>query len=193
MPAPDRRRLTVWAAVFLALAAAACGGGDAGPPTVEQDASIASPTPGPSPESIVASPTRGPTPGPVVATASPPVGRTLASGELSLPAAAAFGEPGFHEVLTAVHSLPEDLGDVSGRTLVLRLWDAGRPDVACSTQHPLSGCATVDWSDAPGRPNVPAGGVFRNAVTLRLASGEHTLFLSDSGGLRDDPDPFKPG
>jgi hypothetical protein len=112
---------------------------------------------------------------------------------LSLPAAGAFGEPGFHEVLNAAHSLPEDLGDVWRKTLVLRLWDAGRSGVACSSQHPLSGCATVDWSDAPGRPNVPAGGVFRNTVTLRLASGEHTLFLSESESLRDDPDPFKPG
>ena len=109
------------------------------------------------------------------------------------PAAGAFGEPGFHEVLTADQTLPGDLGETAGRTLVLRLWDAGRSEVACGRDHPLSGCATVDWSDAPSRPKVPPGGAFRSNVILQLASGTHTFFLSDTDRLTDEADPFKPG
>ena len=123
--------------------------------------------------------------------ARPPAGSgtVLAAGELELPAAEAFGELGFHEVLTAEATLPTDLGPTKGRRLVLRLRDAGRPGQACDTEHPLSGCATVDWSDDESRPNVPAGGVFDN----RLELGGQTFFLSESGALAGVPDQFRPG
>ncbi len=117
----------------------------------------------------------------------------LAIGEFELPAAQSFGEPGFHEVLTVTQSVPQDIGSTKGLRLVLALHDAGRPTQTCSREHPLSGCATVDWSDAEGRPKVPPGGVFDNQLTATLSSGKRSFFLSDSGDLNDGPDPFKPG
>ena len=77
--------------------------------------------------------------------------------------------------------------------LVLTLRDLGRPQQGCSREHPLSGCATVDWSDFDGRPNVPPGGVFEHRLVLQLASGAQAFFLSDSGSLNEAPDRYKPG
>ncbi len=119
--------------------------------------------------------------------------RVLASGAFDLPAATAFGAPGFHEVLSATHLTPSDLGPTTGQRLVMKLWDAGRPTTTCSSEHPLSGCATVDWSDATSRPKVPAGGVFVNSLTLQLVSGVRAFFLSESGSLNDKPDSYNPG
>jgi len=96
-------------------------------------------------------------------------------------------------VLTATHILPSNLGPMTGLRLVLKLWDAGRPERTCNREHPLSGCATVDWSDATGRPKVPLGGMFNNSITFQLATGVHSYFLSESGALNDKPDAFKPG
>ena len=120
-------------------------------------------------------------------------GIELSSGELSLPAAGAFGEAGFHEVLTASTRLPDGIGVTSGLRLVLALWDTTRPTQSCDSQHPLSGCATVDWSDAVGRPKVPAGGVFDNRIVFSGGSGERVFFVSASGRLNDGPDRFQPG
>ncbi len=117
----------------------------------------------------------------------------LISGELELPAATAFGEPGFHEVLIASGEARSDLGETSGLRLVVSLRDASRPTQTCSEDHPLSGCATVDWSDDPGRPKVPPGGVFDNSVRVRLQTGPRTFYLSQSGELAGAPDPFVPG
>lgn len=117
----------------------------------------------------------------------------LATGLLTLPAANSFGDRGFHEVLTATHQLPADIALPEEARLVVTLRDATRPDQRCTRQHPLSGCATVDWSDADGRPGVPTGGVFNNHVTVRLTQGSRTLFLSESNSLSDAPDPFRPG
>ncbi|MCH9036914.1 MAG: hypothetical protein IH860_06315, partial [Chloroflexi bacterium] len=99
--------------------ALACGGDDVvrpqGPfssPTVGQ-IPLALPTivaPAPT-ATATTSPTNTPTP-----TAAPiPVSTTLAPGALTaglldLPAASAFGEPGFHQVLTASGDLPRDPG-----------------------------------------------------------------------------------
>ena len=118
---------------------------------------------------------------------------TLAIGDFLLPAAGAFGDPGFHQVITVMARVPANLGSATGSRLVLRLWDAGRPGATCRSEHPLSGCATVDWSDAPARPKVPASGVFQNSVTLELVSGPRTFFLGAAGLLQDSPDPFDPG
>ena len=119
--------------------------------------------------------------------------RLLLSGGFDLPAASGFGELGFHQVLTVSGILPQQLGPTEGRRLLLMLWDSGRPGLACSRDHPLSGCATVDWSDAPSRPKVPPNGVFDNSLTLHLASGEHVFFLSEEGRLNEVPDAFDPG
>jgi len=117
----------------------------------------------------------------------------LASGEFELVAANAFGEPGFHEPFHFTHSLPADLGSTAGLRLVVLLQEVTRPEQTCSSQHPLSGCATVDWSDAEGRPKVPPGGVFDNSLAVELRSGERTFFLSELGVLADAPDAFDPG
>ena len=156
----------------------------------------------PSPVSLVAVPTATAI---VSVQAPPPVLRSplptatgdgiqrLASGEFLLPAVDAFGAPGFHEVLIDVQTLPNDLSVSSGDRLILSLRDLGRPDQSCSREHPLSGCATVDWSDFDGRAKVPSGGVFEHSLTLRLASGDRSFFLSESGSLNDTPDSYKPG
>lgn len=117
----------------------------------------------------------------------------MATGEFRLPAALAFGDPGFHQVLLAARRLPQRLGKTAGLKLVLTLRDAGRPGQTCSAEHPLSGCATVDWSDDPGRPNVPESGVFVNSLTVRLASGTRTFYLRPAGTLARSPEPFEPG
>ncbi len=118
---------------------------------------------------------------------------TLLSGTFAVPAANAFGDPGFHQVLSGSGVLPTTLPETQGRRLIVSLRDAGRPAETCSQQHPLSGCATVDWSDDPTRPNVPAGGVFLNRITVQLAGGSATFYLSQDGSLRNRPDPFTPG
>jgi hypothetical protein len=119
--------------------------------------------------------------------------RTLTAGVLDLPAAQAFGEPGFHQVLAATRRLPRRLGGSAGMKLVLTLRDATRPRQRCSSDHPLSGCATVDWSDDPSRPGTPPSGVFRNTLTIQLASGRRTFFLRPTGTMGLRPNPFEPG
>lgn len=132
-----------------------------------------------------------------VAPSSPATGSdrplVLATGLFTLPAASSFEDRGFHEVLTATHQLPSDVAFPEGARLVVSLRDATRPDQRCTRQHPLSGCATVDWSDADGRPGVPTGGVFNNSVTVHLVQGPRTFFLSESNSLLDVPDAFRPG
>ena len=115
------------------------------------------------------------------------IAAALAAGTLALPAANAFGEPGFHQVLAARARLPRSIP--RGSRLVLTLRDASRPRQTCSSEHPLSGCATVDWSDDPARPKVPPSGVFLN----RLVAGGRTYYLSESGALARRPDRFEPG
>ncbi|HKF17226.1 MAG TPA: hypothetical protein VKF14_08580 [Candidatus Dormibacteraeota bacterium] len=120
-------------------------------------------------------------------------GLVLAAGTFRLPAASAFGEPGFHEAVTIRTSVPVALAPAAGRTVVLRLHDSSRPGQSCSEDHPLSGCATVDWSDSSDRPRVPAGGVFDNSLTLPLAGGPANLFLRADGALATRPEAFDPG
>ncbi len=124
---------------------------------------------------------------------TPATDRTLASGDFRLPAATAFGEPAFHEVLTSTQQLPADLRPSAGLRLVLRLRNVRKPEITCSRDQPLSGCATVDWSDARIRRNEPPSGVFENILTLQLASGPRTFYLSEAGVLNDQPDPLDPG
>lgn len=126
-------------------------------------------------------------------TASPPTtdATTLAAGEVSVPAAEAFGEPGFHEVIEISAAIPA--GIPAGSTLTVRLRDAARPTQTCASEHPLSGCVTIDWSDFEDRPAVPAGGVFDNHLVVPLGSGSTTFFLSESGVLAPQPDAYSPG
>lgn len=164
-----RRTALPSAVLGLALLAAACAGGDnrsAVPTESSTDATVERDEPAPS---------------------------ALAAGTFRVPAAASFGDPGFHEPVLITSVLPEELDSTADRTIVLALRDVTRPQQDCSREHPLSGCATVDWSDHEDRPNVPPGGVFDNRITLQLASGPLTVFLSESGDLAAAPDSFQPG
>ncbi len=118
---------------------------------------------------------------------------TLAAGRFELPAASAFGAPGFHEVFELSGAVAGDVPTGGGGRLVVSLRDVSRPSQDCRSHHPLSGCATVDWSDAPGRPSVPSGGVFDNSLTVETASGPATRYLSETDRLADSPDRFDPG
>ena len=174
------------------LALGSCSESDAAPASTPADG-ITQPQPAPAsaarePTALVALPPQSEAPVSVDVKV-----RRLASGELLLPAATSFGTPGFHDVLTDSQTIPEDLTAAAGRRLVLTLRDLGRPEQRCAREHPLSGCATVDWSDFDGRPNVPPGGVFEHRLVLQLASGEQSFFLSDSGSLSEAPDRYKPG
>ncbi|MCH8184634.1 MAG: hypothetical protein IH862_00850 [Chloroflexi bacterium] len=188
---PSRTALALALATLLAVAAG-CSQSDAAPAPSTADRAIqpqpvaASAAPGPT--AVVALPPQSEAPVSVEAKVT-----KLASGELSLAAATSFGAPGFHEVLTDSQTIPEDLTAPAGRCLVLTLRDLGRPEQRCAREHPLSGCATVDWSDFDGRPGVPPGGVFEHRLVLQLASGEQSFFLSDSGSLNEAPDRYKPG
>ncbi len=125
------------------------------------------------------------------ATPSAGLSRILAEGTFDLVAALAFEDPGFHQVIDLEGVFAEEVP--AGGQLVLRLYDASRPDQECGSEHPLSGCATVDWSDSANRPSVPAGGVFDNRLSLAVDQGTVDLFLSESGGLVEVPDRFDPG
>ena len=112
---------------------------------------------------------------------------TLLRGILALPAAESFAAPGFHQVLIAGGRVPALVASASRFRLTLTLRDLGRPRRRCSIDHPLSGCATVDWADDPSRPKVPAGGVFSNRITLRLGQAVESLYLRRSGTLGRAP------
>ncbi len=112
----------------------------------------------------------------------------LASGELALPAARAFGDAGLHERLGSPHAV----GAAAHRDT------AGPPTARCDpptqtsgSEHPLSGCATVHWSDDVSRPKIPVGGVFENSITVRLATGTLRLFLCETG-LSETNGPHEP-
>ena len=125
---------------------------------------------------------------------SPPAGATtLAEGVFRLAAASSFDDPGFHVVVTASGRVRREGAARGKQRLVLSLRDAARPEQICTREHPLSGCATVDWSDSEDRPHVPAVGVFDNRLTLALASGARTFYLREGGGLSAAPGPYRPG
>lgn len=117
--------------------------------------------------------------------------QVLLSGIIEIPAASDFGDPGFHEVIFLAGTLPDSADRVIG-DLVVSLRDLGNPDRTCNRDHPLSGCATVDWSDFEDRPGVPAGGVFDNHLSVVSTSGALNFFLSESRGLAATPDEYVP-
>ena len=158
---------------------AACSGGSIQAPGADQ--------------SFTPSPAASLTPATETDSPSPSGARILAAGELGLSSVNSSHELGYHQVVTATHNLPSDLGPTTGFMLVLKLCDAGRLDATCSSEHPISGCATVDWSDAGSRPSVPPGGVFDNSITFQMATGLRSFFLSESGALNDEPDVLVPG
>lgn len=115
----------------------------------------------------------------------------LLSGSIQIPAANGFEDPGFHETFVLTGGVPEAAAGVTGE-LVVRLRDVGRPENTCDRDHPLSGCATVDWSDFEDRPGVPTGGVFDNHLNVVSSSGPINFFLSENRGLADTPDEYVP-
>lgn len=116
----------------------------------------------------------------------------LANGEFNVPAASAVGEPGFHEPFSATHPIPSRLDPTKGKRLIIALRDLSRPQQRCDGDDPRSGCATVDWSDDPSRPKAPRSGGFDNSITLQLASGSRTYYLTASEALADQPDKLDP-
>lgn len=84
-----------------------------------------------------------------------------------------------------------DTAASAGR-LTVRLRDVTRPNQTCDRNHPLSGCATVDWADFEGRPSVPSGGVFDNRLSITTTSGTVDLFLSETLTLASTPDSYSP-
>lgn len=163
-----RRLLPVMLVALLALLAACADGGEPAPqPTINDAAEVAPATSGPS--------------------------AVLATGTIAVVAANSFDDPGFHLLAVVNATLPADLSPTSGRQLVLTLRDSSRPDQTCARQHPLSGCVTIDWSDAPGRSNVPPGGVFDNHIALSVGGAQSVFFLHEDGRLDPEPETFDPG
>jgi hypothetical protein len=166
-------RQSLLAVAAFALVVAACAG---------EESAVSAPS------SIVPSTT----PAEVPSTEEPGSGVPLMSGSFQIPAANAFDDPGFHETFVLTGAVPAAAGGVSGE-LIVRLFDVGRPDQTCDRDHPLSGCATVDWSDFENRPGVPVGGVFDNHLSVVSTSGGPVeLFLSERRGLAATPDQYSP-
>jgi hypothetical protein len=110
--------------------------------------------------------------------------RTLGlQNTLRIPAAGnfQFNDLGFHFRARSSGNLPEILGPTTGRTLVFSLRDAGRPEMTCNDEHPLSGCATVDWDDFDT-------GHFTNKLTVMTSAGPRDYFLTMAMGLADELD-----
>ncbi|MFQ5705564.1 MAG: hypothetical protein ACE5HT_16290 [Gemmatimonadales bacterium] len=122
-----------------------------------------------------------------------PTVTVLGRGQLSLVAANDFSDPGFHQIVSARFTIPTGMPSTRGKRLTLRLSDATRPHVTCAREHPMSGCATVDWSDFQSRPHVPRGGVFANVLHTELETGPKDFYLSESMVLANVPDRYKPG
>ncbi len=140
------------------------------------------------PAAVTATPSR-----PTVVVSDPFIvaAQYLGNGEFSVPAANAAGEPGYHEPFSATLVIPK-LDPAKGKRFIVALRDLLRPDQQCASDDSRSGCATVDWSDDPSRPKVPQSGVFDNSITLQLASGPRTFYLTASGALADQPDKSDP-
>lgn len=160
--------------------------------------SISAPTPTPQLPPALAStsaPTATATPSrPTVVVTDPFIvaAQYLAVGEFEVLAASAARESGFHEPFSATHTVPSGLDPAKGKRLIIALREISRPQQKCDSDDPRSGCATIDWSDDPSRPRVPRNGVFENSITLLLASGSHTFYLTASGALADQPDKPNP-
>ncbi len=103
--------------------------------------------------------------------ARPPT-EVLGAGELMLPFAPALAGPGFHERFDVRVPAPGSSSPSAGARLVVRLSDASRPSVECDRQHPLSGCATLDYPE----PNA----LLRNFVEVETTAGRRTYHFADS-------------
>ena len=53
--------------------------------------------------------------------------------------------------------------------------------MTCNDEHPLSGCATVDWDDF-------TEGFFTNKLTVQTPAGPKEFFLNMAMGLGDELD-----
>jgi hypothetical protein len=111
-------------------------------------------------------------------------------GAFAVPPARTIFDPGFHRAVAIVRRLPREGLPPSGVKVFLTLRDASRPGFVCRSDDPRDGCTTIDWTDVPDRPRTPLGGVFRNSVTVRLASGTVRLYLRRDGTLQRTPEPY---
>ena len=125
--------------------------------------------------------------------AAPPDAVVLTSDIIELPAAASFDDAGFHAPVLIQTRIPTDAPAQAGGRIVLVRRDDGRPRQTCGSQHPLSVCATLDWSDFPDRPGVSPSGMLENRLRLPVVAGTLDLSLSETGALTGEPDPSAPG
>ncbi len=125
---------------------------------------------------------------------APGAEQVLVRGSVKIPSVVGIKDaPGFHDVFETSATLPSALAATKGATLIVRFRDLTRPTMTCSYEHPLSGCVTLDWSDFPERPKVPAGGAFEQRVSLPTSTGGLDLFLSQNQTLQPQGDPYEPG
>ena len=109
----------------------------------------------------------------------PPVGNggasvTLGQGQIEL------SSSDFNRLVVLNHTTPATLQATQGAVLTVSLFDSSRPGQTCAQDHPLSGCATVDWSDA--------NQVFDNRIAIPTTAGTRVYFLSETRLLADAPD-----
>jgi hypothetical protein len=131
-----------------------------------------------------------PGPGPIPPPADDAV--VLATGRLTLPAATTAGSSGDHEAFGITFRLDPDDEATAGQRLIFVLRDLTRPAQFCGSPEPEDGCATIDWSDDPGKINVPPSGRFENRLTLDLVTGARNFYPSLTGALALVPDLIDP-
>ncbi len=114
--------------------------------------------------------------------------QVLASGTFDLQFSLGPGSPSFNSPLTRMHTMPADLEETAGGTLIVSLVDLSQPGQLCDPDDPfgglLDGCATVDWP-FPGRRGI-------NLVEVQLSTGLETFHLRMSDQLAADPEPDGP-
>ena len=117
--------------------------------------------------------------------ATPVQGQVIASGQFELREGIQFKQFSFR------HTVPLGLGSTTGRQLAVRLRDVTQPDRTCEIDHPLSGCATIDWPLPEGTvPLVDEN--FRNLVAVETANGLLEFHLRMDDGLSSQPEPVHP-
>lgn len=110
----------------------------------------------------------------------PAQGQVIASGQFELREGIQFKQFTFH------HTIPAGLGSTAGRQMAIRLRDLTDPDRTCDADHPLSGCATVDYSLEL------TGQIFRNLVAVQTTAGPAELHLRLDDTLSSQPEPARP-
>ena len=114
--------------------------------------------------------------------------QVIAAGQFQLDPSTGPGHPDFNSALTAMHTIPIDLGSTTGSHLSIGLRDISRPDMVCDLDDDFgdlfNGCAAVDW------PFMGRRGI--NQLDFDTDSGTGTLFLRIGDTLSLEPEPLGP-